>query len=85
MQFSAYPALMQDIGITDASWFDIYVDPDRKTMQAAAVFNVDKTRQTLIRLRPSLLDELELTDCPGINDFIADQPRNRLNKRSGAF
>ncbi|KAJ7255483.1 hypothetical protein B0H12DRAFT_534582 [Mycena haematopus] len=76
MQLSS-TALLQGLGMTENSWFDIYnyVESSWKTLQATAVFLVDKTRPTIIRIRPSLLAELTLDECPNINDLLTPQPR----------
>ncbi|KAJ7867846.1 hypothetical protein B0H13DRAFT_2281138 [Mycena leptocephala] len=49
------------------------------TLQAIAVFQIDKSRPTIIRIRPNLLTEIELKDCPGTEELLVLQPR--LNKR----
>ncbi|KAJ7137198.1 hypothetical protein C8R44DRAFT_729102 [Mycena epipterygia] len=78
MQLSATPALLKGIGLTENSWFDIHDESSEsawKTIQATAVFTVDKARSIIIRIRPSLLLELALEDCPGL-DAILNQPRS---------
>ncbi|KAJ7451204.1 hypothetical protein B0H11DRAFT_1927864 [Mycena galericulata] len=77
MRLSDHQALMNDLGLTEASWMDILVHSAWQTMLVSATFPVDKNHPTLIRLRPSLLVELGLADCPDINIFTEKQPRKR--------
>ncbi|KAJ7857070.1 hypothetical protein B0H14DRAFT_3448039 [Mycena olivaceomarginata] len=81
MQLST-SSLLQGLGMTENSWFDFYEFSGAtwKTLQATAVFNVDKARPTIIRLRPSLLVELEVIDCPGLEELIA-QPRSSTKRQ----
>ncbi|KAF8169031.1 hypothetical protein K438DRAFT_1983609 [Mycena galopus ATCC 62051] len=76
MQLSSTP-LLQGLGMTENSWIDIYnyAECAWKTLQATAVFHVDKSCPTIIRIRPNLLVELELGDCPGIKEFLLQRPR----------
>ncbi|KAJ6570316.1 hypothetical protein B0H10DRAFT_1964782 [Mycena sp. CBHHK59/15] len=76
MQLSS-TSLLQALGMTENSWFDLYnhAESSWKTLQATSVFIMDKTRPAIIRIRPSLLVELELRDCPGVQDFFTQQPR----------
>ncbi|KAJ6461815.1 hypothetical protein C8R45DRAFT_1179112 [Mycena sanguinolenta] len=76
-RLSAHPNVMHGLQINETSWFDLYSTLAWKTMQASTFFLVDKNASTLIRLRPSLLVELVLTDCPGIDEFIGKQSRKR--------
>ncbi|KAJ7920305.1 hypothetical protein B0H13DRAFT_1867781 [Mycena leptocephala] len=80
MQLSA-TSLSQSIGMTANSWFDLYnyLELSWTTLQATAVFQIDKSRPTIIRIRPNLLTEIELKDCPGIEELLVLQPR--INKR----
>lgn len=79
MQFSAYPTLMNDLGINESTWFDLLVHGDWKTFQASTPFSVDKHHPTVIRLRPSLREELEVSDCPNLDSIISQQPRKRTS------
>jgi hypothetical protein len=76
MQLSA-TSLSQSIGMTANSWFDLYnyLELSWTTLQATAVFQIDKSRPTIIRIRPNLLTEIELKDCPGIEELLVLQPR----------
>ncbi|KAF8203560.1 hypothetical protein K438DRAFT_1757873 [Mycena galopus ATCC 62051] len=76
-RLSDHPILMAGLQINENSWFDLYSNPDWKTMPASTFFQVDKNNSTLIRLRPSLLTELDLADCPGIENFLGKQSRKR--------
>ncbi|KAJ7278738.1 hypothetical protein C8J57DRAFT_1573390 [Mycena rebaudengoi] len=75
-------ALLQGLGMTENSWFDVYnyAESSWKTLQATAVFLVDKAHPTIIRIRPSLLAELALNECPGIEDLLTQQPRTVKRK-----
>ncbi|KAJ6534953.1 hypothetical protein B0H19DRAFT_1271624 [Mycena capillaripes] len=68
--------------MTENSRFDLYEfsSASWKTLQATAVFNVDKAHPTIIRLRPSLLVELEVKDCPDLEDLIV-QPRSSAKRQ----
>ncbi|KAF8185573.1 hypothetical protein K438DRAFT_2155429 [Mycena galopus ATCC 62051] len=81
MQLSSTP-LLQGLGMTDNSWVDIYnyAECSWKTLQATAVFLVDKSRPTIIRIRPNLLVELELGESPGIEELLVQQPRTIKRK-----
>ncbi|KAF8163907.1 hypothetical protein K438DRAFT_1942008 [Mycena galopus ATCC 62051] len=81
MQLSSTP-LLQGLGMTDNSWMDIYTyaECSWKTLQATAVFLVDKSRPTIIRIRPNLLVELELGECPGIEELLVQQTRTIKRK-----
>ncbi|KAJ7080153.1 hypothetical protein B0H15DRAFT_804147 [Mycena belliarum] len=76
MQLSAAPSLLRGIGLTENSWIDLYnfSESTWKTIQTTAVFHVDKTQPTIIRIRPDLLSELALNDCLGLEDILKDQP-----------
>ncbi|KAJ7731840.1 hypothetical protein B0H14DRAFT_3899159 [Mycena olivaceomarginata] len=81
MQLSSTP-LLQGLGMTENSWIDIYnyAESSWKTLQATAVFLVDKSRPTILRIRPSLLVELNLGECPGIEELLIQQPRTVKRK-----
>ncbi|KAJ6526686.1 hypothetical protein B0H19DRAFT_1275540 [Mycena capillaripes] len=81
MQLST-SSLLKDLSMTENTWFDLYEfsSASWKTLQATAVFNVDKAHPTIIRLRPSLLVELEVKDCPGLDDLIV-QPRSSAKRQ----
>ncbi|KAJ7658509.1 hypothetical protein B0H17DRAFT_1213190 [Mycena rosella] len=84
MQFSASPSLMDGVSLTETLWFDLYDFSEQgwKTIQASAVFHVDKTRPTIIRLCPNLRTELALNECPGLDDILAQQP-HMIKRRPG--
>ncbi|KAJ7809306.1 hypothetical protein B0H14DRAFT_3759998, partial [Mycena olivaceomarginata] len=72
-RLSDHPGLIEGLQINPASWLDLYANLEWKTMQASTYFLLDKHAPTLIRLRPSLLVELDLGDCPDIDKFIGKQ------------
>ncbi|KAJ6534807.1 hypothetical protein B0H19DRAFT_1080233 [Mycena capillaripes] len=76
MQFIAHPTLMNDLQITESTWFDLYMNGDWRTFQAATHFAVDKQRRSILRLRPSLRVELALEDCPGIDNLMSQQRKH---------
>ncbi|KAJ7863606.1 hypothetical protein B0H14DRAFT_3607254 [Mycena olivaceomarginata] len=76
-RLSDHPGLIEGLQINPASWLDLYANLEWKTMQASTYFLLDKHAPTLIRLRPSLLVELDLGDCPNIDKFIGKQSRKR--------
>lgn len=74
-----------DFGLGDKSWIDVFVDGGFKSYQIRkqSSIQVERGREVLIRLRPSLREPL--TDCPGIERYIAKQAsaRTSLGKRQG--
>ncbi|KAJ7224210.1 hypothetical protein GGX14DRAFT_350635 [Mycena pura] len=77
MQFSAHPALMNDLGITETTWLDLHVNGEWKTLQASTPFTVDKHHPSVIRIRPSLREELAIGDCPDLERIVSQLPRKR--------
>ena len=75
---------LADFGLGDKSWIDIYIDGDFKSFrfQGMGSITVEKGRQVLICLRPSLRDEL--TDCPGITEYLEKQPKARSKGKRSA-
>ncbi|KAJ6577781.1 hypothetical protein B0H19DRAFT_1253094 [Mycena capillaripes] len=73
MQFTAHPTLMNDLQITESTWFDLYMNGDWRTFQAATPFAVDKQRPSILRLRPSLREELAIEDCPDVDNLMSQQ------------
>ena len=75
---------LADFGLGDKSWIDIYIDGDFKSFrfQGTGSITVEKGRPVLIRLRPTLRDEL--TDCPGITEYLEKQPKARTKGKRSA-
>ena len=81
-QVDTYPILslgnlkyLADFGLDEKSWIDIYIDGNFKSFQfhGDGSITVEKGRPVLIRLRPTLRDEL--TDCPGLAEYLEKQPK----------
>ncbi|KAJ7270602.1 hypothetical protein B0H12DRAFT_1177792 [Mycena haematopus] len=68
---------MRDLNLSNSSWFDLYSASDWKTLQVTTIFEVNKHYPALIRLRPSLLEDIPLENCPNIDSFLVQQPRKR--------
>ncbi|KAJ7781695.1 hypothetical protein B0H14DRAFT_3585742 [Mycena olivaceomarginata] len=71
MQLSAHPTLMDDLQINPMTWFDLWIRSDWKIVQASATFEIDRNHPSVIRLRPSLMSELPIEDCLGIDRFLS--------------
>ncbi|KAJ7212990.1 hypothetical protein GGX14DRAFT_393200 [Mycena pura] len=69
--------LMSELKLGSSSWLDVYQGGDWKTLQTSTVIEVSKHHPVVIRLRPSLLEEIPLERCPNYNDFLIQQPRKR--------
>ncbi|KAJ7037281.1 hypothetical protein C8F04DRAFT_1180685 [Mycena alexandri] len=78
MQLSAHSVLLQSLEINNSAWIDLYNHPGWKTLQVSTAFGVDKHRPAIIRIRPSLLVELRLEDCPGMDEILSQQSRKRV-------
>jgi hypothetical protein len=68
--------------LTDTSRLD-YWNGSWKIIDIFTVLTVEKGRTTLLKLRPSVLEELTLEDCPGLAERLARQPRVVGTKRLG--
>src|ERR1700735_1092727 len=75
---------LADLGLGEQSWIDVYVDSAFKTFQwqAAGSIIVEKGYPVVIRLRPTLLEEL--TDCPGLAEYLDKQPKARAKGKRSA-
>ena len=75
---------LADFGLGDKSWIDIYIDGDFKSFwfQGMGSIAVEKGRPVLIHLRPTLRDEL--TDCPGITEYLEKQPKAQSKGKRSA-
>ncbi|KAJ7862331.1 hypothetical protein B0H14DRAFT_3444707 [Mycena olivaceomarginata] len=62
---------MNDLQINPMTWFDLWIRSDWKIVQASTTFEIDRNHPSVIRLRPSLMIELPIEDCPGIDRFLS--------------
>ncbi|KAJ7082068.1 hypothetical protein B0H15DRAFT_952745 [Mycena belliarum] len=82
-QLSSLPGnVLEALTLRDTSRAD-YWNGSWKIIDMQTVLTVEKGRSTRLKLRPSLLQELLLTECPGLADHLARQPRVVGTKRAG--
>ncbi|KAF6763448.1 hypothetical protein DFP72DRAFT_1060601 [Ephemerocybe angulata] len=84
IQLTSLDSVMDGLGLTAKSWVDYYDKGAWTTIQPDAVLNLQHKSQLLFRLRPSLVEELSESDCPGIEDDLAREPGYLKRKREGA-
>ncbi|KAJ7487074.1 hypothetical protein FB451DRAFT_1168454 [Mycena latifolia] len=61
-----------------------YWNSSWKIVDMDTILTVEKGRVTLLKIRPSLLQELTLQECPGLPDQLSRQPRVVGTKRGAA-
>ena len=90
-QVDTYPILslgdlryLADFGLDEKSWIDVYIDGTFMSFRfhGDGSITVEKGRPVLIRLRPTLRDEL--TDCPGLAEYLEKQPKGRSKRKRSA-
>ncbi|KAG6848138.1 hypothetical protein H0H93_003063 [Arthromyces matolae] len=81
MQLASVEPLMKDLELTTTSLIDIYTAGSWKTINPSHVFQINKDRQLLLRLRSSLRDELNPEDYPGLTERTK-QTRTSGTKRN---
>ncbi|KAJ7210574.1 hypothetical protein B0H12DRAFT_1225043 [Mycena haematopus] len=82
LQLSSLPDIVNGLKLTEATRLD-YWNGSWKIIDIHTVLSVEKGRSTLLKLRPSLLEELSLDDCPGLAERLLRQPRIVGLKRAG--
>ncbi|KAJ6547957.1 hypothetical protein DFH09DRAFT_926742, partial [Mycena vulgaris] len=83
LQLSSLPDnTLEALKLTNTSRAD-YWNGSWKIVDMQTVLTVEKGRSTLIKLRPSLLQELSLQECPGLSEQLSRQPRVVGTKRTG--
>lgn len=81
LRLSASSDLIDDLKLTADSRIDIWRG-EWMIIKVKDVIDVDRGQHILLRIRPSLLEEL--TDCPGLTEELALQPKRwRTGKRGG--
>jgi hypothetical protein len=73
LRLSASSDLMDGLSLTATSWIDLW-EGEWTTVRMKDPLNVVHGQQLLLRLHPSLLEEL--TDCPGLDDELSKQPKH---------
>ncbi|KAJ7222754.1 hypothetical protein B0H12DRAFT_1241061 [Mycena haematopus] len=85
LQLSQLSVVVDAFKLTAASVIDYWNGGGGwKIIDISSVLTVETERRTLLKIRPSLLEELSLTDCVGLEDELSRQPRAQGKKRSGA-
>ncbi|KAJ6497906.1 hypothetical protein C8R45DRAFT_926497 [Mycena sanguinolenta] len=67
MNLSSSLDIMRDLKPSSASWVDIYMASEWKTLQASTTFEVNK----------HLLEEIPLENCPDVDHYLLQQPQKR--------
>ncbi|KAJ3511417.1 hypothetical protein NMY22_g15653 [Coprinellus aureogranulatus] len=81
--FTTFPVLLAQLGLDENSFIDVYLHTGYwSTMTVGTVITLERGYDLLVRLRPSLGEELALGDCLGIDDELEYQPRSCGSKRS---
>ncbi|KAJ7912485.1 hypothetical protein B0H13DRAFT_1874862 [Mycena leptocephala] len=83
LQLSSLPNLTEALELNGNSRLDHWNNGCWKTIYISSVLLVAHDQRTLIKLRPSLLEELALADCPGLSEELTRQPRIHGQKRAG--
>ncbi|KAJ7112548.1 hypothetical protein C8R44DRAFT_741631 [Mycena epipterygia] len=84
LQLSQLSNLVEALKLTRVSVIDYWSGGGGwKIIDLASVLTVENERRILLKLRPSLLEELSLDDCIGLLDELQRQPRAYGKKRSG--
>ncbi|KAJ7204601.1 hypothetical protein C8J57DRAFT_1542165 [Mycena rebaudengoi] len=74
LQLLSIQLLIDGLKLTDSSRLDHW-NGSWNVITIASVLVVEKGKHTLLKIRPSLLEELHLEDCPGLERELARQPR----------
>ncbi|KAG6815159.1 hypothetical protein H0H93_010756 [Arthromyces matolae] len=81
LQLSSCSKLLKNLNLTEDSYVDVFRGHEWETVDLETVINVAKGERVLLKLRPSLLEELK--DCPTLLDEIERQSKHGSRKRSG--
>ncbi|KAJ7726096.1 hypothetical protein B0H16DRAFT_1238431, partial [Mycena metata] len=83
LQLSSLPDLVAGLKLGSESRLDHWIAGSWKTIQISSILTVENDRRTLLKLRPSLLEEIPLSECPGLTEELTRQPRVHGRKRPG--
>lgn len=78
LKLQSVPLLVEQLKLNDRSLFDYWNNQRWETITPTSILPVEKGRPVVFRHRPSLVNELPLSACPGISDFL--QPQSRLKR-----
>ncbi|KAJ7172784.1 hypothetical protein C8R43DRAFT_855301, partial [Mycena crocata] len=85
LQISSLPHLVKDLELTPESRLDHWSGTCFKTIYITSVIHVEHGTRVLLKIRPSVREELSLDDCPGLADQLSRQPRIHGQKRGHGF
>ncbi|KAJ7635628.1 hypothetical protein B0H17DRAFT_1149677 [Mycena rosella] len=82
LQISSLTGVVEDLKLTPHSRLDHWSAGAFKTIYIESVIHVEHGTPVLLKLRPSLTEEMSLDDCPGLAEELSRQPRIYRTKRT---
>ncbi|KAJ7781676.1 hypothetical protein B0H14DRAFT_3164113 [Mycena olivaceomarginata] len=81
LQLGDLTGLVDELQLDAKSRFDHWNGHTWDTISISSIIHVESDYPTLLKLRPSLLTELSLVDCPGLGDELARHSHSSPKKR----
>lgn len=75
VKLESVPLLVEQLELNDRSLFDYWVNHRWETVTPSSILLVEKGHPVILRCRPSLIEELPLSACPGISEIVQLQSR----------
>lgn len=80
MKLDSLPLLVDQLKLNEHSLFD-YWSSSWETITPSSIIFIEKGCTVILRHRPSLIEDIPLSQCPGISTHLALQSHPRISKR----